>query len=509
MLKSFYKYFAAFAIFFSVSSTVFSHTVNKLPKSDHHREKVEYFIEETPVKEYTWASAQSYENFRDLKYGIRIHWGVYSLKNVDASWPFLKMSFKEKMEYQQLYKKFNPRDFDAEKWMQMFKRNGLKMFAFTTKHHDGFSMFDTRTRVKQRVNWTAQGGPQIEQCDVAYSVMESPFGRDIVKELCDAAHKYGIKIDLYFSHPDWYDVDFRPYNYHPVQIPDAMDHPEKYGNAPARGPCIVVADPTPEEVERMIVRHRTQLREILTKYDKIDMVCLDQWMGPTIWPQMRQTMLELRKVAPETMFRARGILNYGDYYTPEGFVPEDKENTNMPWFVIYPLAGMFAYQPDSTKYNGGDWIVNNIVDCAAKGGNFMVAIGPDSNGNWHPKAIEALDYAGDWLRINGEAIYATRARPGTLWKENDYIRFTRSKDYKTVYAISLNQWPGKELTLKTVTAFPGSEISMLGWDRPLTWHQDKNRLVITIPEELQDEKNRPCKQAWAFRIEPAEPVSEE
>jgi len=131
----------------------------------------------------------------------------------------------------------------------------------------------------------------------------------------------------------------------------------------------------------------------------------------------------------------------------------------------------------------------------------MVVIGADGDGNWHPKVLEALDYAGDWLRVNGEAIYATRPRPGQLWKEGDHIRFTRSKDKRTVYAISLNHWPGKELVLKTVAVEPGTEIHMLGCNESLTWRMDKRGLVIALPEALQAEANRPCKQAWAFKIQ--------
>jgi alpha-L-fucosidase len=120
------------------------------------------------------------------------------------------MSFEDRQTYNNLYKTWNPAGFDADAWIGAFKESGMKMFTFTTKHHEGFSMFNTRTRVKSRANWTAPGGPAIESCDLAYSIMETPFRRDVVKELCDAAHKRDIKIDLYFSHPDWYDADFRP-----------------------------------------------------------------------------------------------------------------------------------------------------------------------------------------------------------------------------------------------------------------------------------------------------------
>jgi alpha-L-fucosidase len=147
------------------------------------------------------------------------------------------------------------------------------------------------------------------------------------------------------------------------------------------------------------------------------------------------------------------------------------------------------------------WIVKNLVDIVAKGGNFMVGIGPDASGRFHPKVVSALQEAGEWLKVNGEAIYATRPREGELWKEGDSIRFTRSKDQRFVYAISLG-WPGKTITLKSVQARPGSSIVMLGVKEPLRWHKDDNgSLVIDIPVALQEEANRPCKLAYAVKIE--------
>ena len=182
----------------------------------------ESYIEDPPIPEYHWASSNAYEAFNDMKFGIRIHWGIYSIWHRGAeSWPFLTMSLEDRQAYMSLYKNWNPAAFDADAWMNTFRQSGMKMFAFTSKHHEGFSMFDTATRVRSRANWTAPGGPKMETCDLAYSIMETPFRRDIVKELCDAAHKRDIKIDLYFSHPDWYDADFRPYVQHPLQVPSS------------------------------------------------------------------------------------------------------------------------------------------------------------------------------------------------------------------------------------------------------------------------------------------------
>ena len=138
--------------------------------------------------DYQHASAEAYERWRDLKYGLRIHWGQYSLLGVEASWPVRQMNNQDKQAYYELYQKFNPTEFNADDWMQLFDRCGLKYFTITTKHHDGFSLWDTKTRVKQRVNYAAEAGPRIEDCDLPYSIMDGPCQRDLIKELCDAAH---------------------------------------------------------------------------------------------------------------------------------------------------------------------------------------------------------------------------------------------------------------------------------------------------------------------------------
>jgi alpha-L-fucosidase len=248
-------------------------------------------------------------------------------------------------------------------------------------------------------------------------------------------------------------------------------------------------------------RHRAQLEEIITKYGKIDMVCLDQWLGPTVWPQLRDTLLHLRKLRPDIMFRARGIGNYGDYYTPEGFVPGSKENSDTPWFVIYPLARTFSYDPHGEKYKGARWIVKNVIDSAAKGGNFMAGIGPDGNGKFHPKAIEQLKQTGSWLKINGEGIYATRAREGELWKEGDAIRFTRSKDGRKVYAFAY-EWPGEQLILRSVKPRENSKIFLSGISTPLDWSYDPSTgLAIRLPQALKSKLSETAQLAFGFSIE--------
>lgn len=474
----------------------------RLPKTDGHYKQTQKYIEDVPDADYRHAPPTSQQDFRDMKFGVRIHWGLYSLKYMDQeSWKFLQLSNADKQAYLESYKDFNPVDFNADHWMDFFKRAGFRCFAFITKHHDGFSLYDTRVPVQRRVNYLAPGGPAIETCSLNYSVMESPFKRDIVKELCEAGRKANMKINLYFSHPDWYDADFRPFSFHPLQTEDIKNNPTDYGQPTIfknNVNKIMTPEPSAEERQRMILRHRNQLKELLTNYGKIDMICLDQYLGKSVWPEIKNTIRELRSIQPEVMFRARGIGNYGDYYTPEGFVPENKENTAMPWMVIYPLASSFSYDQKDLNYKGAKWIIHNLVDAVSKGGNFMVGIGPDGRGNFHPKAIEQLDSTGAWLKINGEGIFETNA--AEHWKEGENIRFTQSKDGKKIYAFSL-VWPGEKLELKTIEPSKKSKIYLLGHNKPLKWKYKEGILSITTPASLHSSLSRVGEYAWAFKIE--------
>ncbi len=464
------------------------------------------YVERVPIAEYHNAPAAAYEAFQDMKFGARIHWGIYSIWHRGAeSWPFLKMSFEDRHAYNQLYKTWNPTGFDASAWVSAFKESGMKMFAFTSKHHEGFSMFDTKTRVKKRTNWAASGGPAMEDCDLAYSIMETPFRRDIVKELTDEAHKQGIKIDLYFSHPDWYDADFRPYGQHPLQIPSSKDWmvPWDYQRVQTqfRDHTVQVPDPTEGEVKRMMERHRAQLVELVSNYGTIDMICLDICLGPKVWPELRKTIMKVREIQPNVMLRNRGIGNYGDYYTPERVVPGSKVATTKPWFCIYPLGSDFSYEPDPAKYKGVKWIVDNLVDTVAKGGGLMVGIGPSAHGEFSPEAIRQIKEVGKWLQVNGEAIYSTRPRDGANYAEGDHVRFSRTKDNRFNYVL-LTEWPGRELTLASLRPADGSRITMLGSTAKIEWSFDSSRgTVIHLPENLQGDSNRPSEHAWALKVQ--------
>jgi alpha-L-fucosidase len=444
---------------------------------------------------YRHASPEALEAWRDRKYGMRIVWGVYSMLGVQASWPLAGASGPFRAKYQALYQEFNPTDFVGDRWAELMQRCGFRYFTFVAKHHDGFAMWDTRTKVKKRFVESGPKAGQIEDCDLHYDIMETPFGRDILKELVDATRKRGISTGLYFSHADWYDADFRLDRWNPHRDASYSRQTE------------------PEGWKRFVARHREQVRELLTNYGKVDQFEWDLCFPESAWPDVVETVKLARRLQPDVLMRDRGIGRYGDIMTPEMWIPQanpDQEpakgqgqTVDRPWQVIYNMAGIASYDPIAENYKSAEWILSALIDTVAKGGNFMPMLGPDAQGSFHPVAVDRLEQVGRWLEVNGEAIFKTR--PCRTWNDGENVRYTRSKDNRFVYAIS-RKWPGRELTLREVRAREGSPIRMLGVDQPLVWRQDRDALVIGIPEPLQDERRRPCGMAYAFRIEPTPPA---
>ncbi len=420
------------------------HNFVKLPSTDVHYKGVKSYIEDTPNPDYYQAPESSRAALREIKFGVRIHWGVYCKLGYgeDASWPFVRadsghpgLNNEQRQEYQQFYQTFNPTNFNADAWMELFTNSGMRVVAFTTKHHDGFSMFDTHTRVLRRVNWT-NSPPKIEDCDFAYSIMDSPYHRDIVKQVTDAARRHGVKIDLYFSWPDWYDADFRPFADHPLH--DRVDraaHPDQWNH--------------------FVMRARQQLTELLTQYGKIDIIDLDQYYDQTAWLDTRETIKIARQLQPQVIFRGPWHWQLRRLLYARRFRAwrQGEHRHALDGHLSAGRGEIWAYEPDGTKYKNGDWIVKNLVDIVAKGGNFMVGVGPDPTGLFHPKAVAAFQYAGLWLRTNGEAIYHTHPMPGDSWKDGDNLRFTQSDLGPITYAVSAD-WPGPELTLHNTKLTP-------------------------------------------------------
>lgn len=452
--------------------------------------------------DYQHASQEAVERFRDLKFGLRIHWGVYSMNGSSPSWslwyqtgqlgrpdpsyPGRGLSNDDYMEYIKryctFYQDFNPVAFDPGQWAEMMVRGGFQFFIFTTKHHDGFSMFRTRTFVNA-LRRNGQGG--YENTRIHYGIEDTPFKRDVTRELVDAARRRGLAVGLYFSNPDWMDYDARFSEFNLFRDPTYTRQSD------------------PEGWRRFMARHREQLRELSTNYGKIDILSFDHGLPMDAWPELKETLKMIRRLQPDVMMRDRGIGAWGDEFTPEGWYPKDLYDPRTfggkPWSTIGGTGLNPGYSPpEHQRYPSVDSLIHALVTVVSAGGSLQLGFGPGPDGRFDPRAVKLMEEMGDWLRVNGEAIYATR--PRTVFHEGDDIRFTRTKDYKFVYAISL-KWPGAALLLKSVRARQGSKIYLVGSPRALDWTQDANGLTIQIPKDL--EQNKPCEHTYAFKIEVA------
>jgi alpha-L-fucosidase len=427
---------------------------------------------------YHNAPAAAVEAWKDLKFGMRIHWGPYSVMGLDASWPLQGSSREFQKIYFTLYQSFNPTDFRADGWAELAERAGMKYFVFTTRHHDGFSMFDTKTDVdsiRRIPSKSSQGGVgATESCRIHYSMMDTLYPNDIVDSLAQAFRKRGMGVGLYYSWPDWHD-------------PDSLGDPRN---------MFYTGKPDPQREQRFLNRVREQVRELCTNYGDLLEISFDAGLPQTAWQETVKIVEMARELQPSVMFRERGIGPYGDFTTPEHWVPKDPLKTplGMPWEAIEQLGSDWAYTPND-NYKSKEWLLGTVIDVVAKGGNYMTGVSPMANGKFPTQTIERLAYVGAWLRTNGEAIYKTR--PWDTFKEGDDLRFTQSKNKKDLYAISM-KWPGKSLVIRSARAVEGSEIVMLGAKHKLQWHQNDQGLVIAIPQVV--EQNKPCDQAYVFKI---------
>ena len=428
--------------------------------------------------DYVHAGEAAIERWMDWKWGLRIHWGLYTLFDGGESWIITKhLDDKEWLRnYYTSYQRFNPTNFNADEWMEIMQRAGMKYFSFTSKHHEGFCLWPTKT-LQKGFRQTADG--HYEDVTDHYSIAETPYHKDIIADLAKAGRAHHLGVSLYYSHIDWHDWDF------------AWDNRSFWydGN--------FTKESDPKRWAAFIAKEREQITELLTWYGPIDTLCLD-----ISWPKAAQREANevaklARQLQPNIMLRNRGIAEYGDYETPEGTIPENPNQIKRPWQVIYPCGTGFSYKQND-KYKSKEWVLESLIDIVAKGGNFQVGFGPDPTGRWPQEMVERVNYVGDWLKVNQECIFATR--PYLRYHEGTDLRFTRTKDQKYVYVISL-QWPGAALKTALVKARPGSAIRLLGADRDLQWRQEGGALVIEMPQDLQDPARRPCHQAYAFKIE--------
>ncbi|HOH35556.1 MAG TPA: alpha-L-fucosidase [Candidatus Hydrogenedentes bacterium] len=304
-----------------------------------------------PVAHMTW--------WREARFGLFIHWGPVSLKGTEIGWSRggerrgTGGTGDIPLEvYDNLYREFNPVEFDAREWVQIALNAGMKYLVFTSKHHDGFCMFDSAL--------------------TEYKITNSPFQRDVVRELADACHEAGLKVGWYYSPPDWHHPDYRTANH-----------------------------------ARYIEYLHGQLRELCTNYGKIDILWFDGLGGTAEDWDAEKLVTMIRELQPGIVINDRAGLPE-DHATPEQRV--GAFNRNRRWETCMTICNQWAWKPDDTMKTL-DKCIDVLVRTAGGDGNLLFNVGPMPDGRIEPRQVDRLAEMGAWLGQFGETIYGTRGGP--------------------------------------------------------------------------------------------------
>ncbi|MEH0152821.1 alpha-L-fucosidase [Limibacter armeniacum] len=406
------------------------------------------------------------EEWSDLKLGFFVHWGPYATESLCESWPVVSedvdwltphkdiKSFREHY-FNDLPKKFNPTEFDPEKWAQLAEDMGAKYFVFTTKHHDGFTMWDTK------------------QTDYRITNPEYPYASnknaDITKVLFDAMRAKGMMIGAYISKPDWH---------HPNYWTPSFDTPGRNVN--------YKIERHPEWWKKFTDFWLGQVTELMTGYGDIDILWLDgAWATKSNRGQdmrMDEVGEISRKHQPGIMIVDRWIGGkWENYRTPEQHVPSESED-KIYWETNMTVGTSFSYRAEETIWKDGREITHKLIDVVAKGGNFLLNLGASPEGWFNPEGVQYVREMGKWLEANGKAIYATRAI-APFAEAN--VRYTRSKDGNTVYAIVLQEEGENisQITLPGCLAAKNAVIKDVATGKRIKYSRQGNSTLVSLPQK--------------------------
>lgn len=438
------------------------------------------------------------KKWQGLKFGLFMHWGTYSQWGVVESWsicpedegwtqrkgPYGATYNGYKMAYENLQTTFNPTKFNPNKWVKAAKYAGMKYIVFTTKHHDGFSMFDTK------------------ETDYKITSAKTPFSSNpksnVTKEIFNAFSKENFLIGAYFSKPDWHS-EYYWWPYFPPKDRNVNYDPAKH----------------PQQWQKFKDFTYNQISELMTDYGKVDILWMDGgWVRPknTIdtlvdWQKaitfnqdidMPKIAAMARKKQPGLIMVDRTVAGqYENYTTPEQQVPESP--LNHPWESCITMGNSWSYVPGD-HYKSANQIISLLIKIVSRGGNLLMNIGPGPDGDWDPVAYSRLQQIGNWIKINGEGIYASSAI--APYSENN-IYYTKSDNSNTVYAFVTSDKEAVTLPSKITLHLKGinkvKNISLLGVSKKVRWTVNKDAIVIETPESLQNQSG--LLQAAVYKIQ--------
>jgi alpha-L-fucosidase len=441
------------------------------------------------------------EWFLDAKLGIMLNWGLHSVPAWDlkrdqgAMYPdaygnqmyhskevrdYHVRNWGEDFEWDDFFPLFKAENYDPEALLQLWQEAGARYLITMSKHHDGLAWWDSKWTMRN----TAEMGPM----------------KDLFTPLMTAARMRNFKVVMYFCLNEYATAvlgdDGQPYvrNWtwpqgQPNLLPlDAANRRRISGSIPVRN-CF---------------RHYTTplIKEAIDRFDPDGLWFDGEWTDPVESLDTRElaayfyNQAEGRKEVTVNDRYAQGTRDHhGDYYCSEHNTTQSYQH---PWEETQGIAQSFAYnwQDDDERLGTPTHLIHRFIKIVSDNGNLVIIGGPAASGRYPETVVARLKALGAWLRVNGEAIYATRVLPPY---QEGQVSYTRSKNGRFAYAIC-KEWPGRQLTLKGVRADMNAEIILLGVEKPLVWRQGDEALVIEIPESLQDEKARPCQHAWAVRI---------
>lgn len=412
--------------------------------------------------------------WRDAKYGMFVHWGPYCLyggvyngyrqRRGGAEWIMNRCKISVR-EYRAKAATFNPVGFDADSLVALAKRSGMKYIVFTTKHHDGFAMWGSKVSRFNIVDYT-------------------PYGKDIVEQLAGACRRGGLKLGFYYSQAqDWNNpggVAAYKLMAEGWANPDSVEI-DAYTRAHGGHWDALQTTATADEYYRRTAI--PQIKELLASYGDVAIFFFDTPIG--ISKQVAAEIDSLLKEHPQIIVndRLRRPEYLGDYKTPEGLIPKDADVEGVDWETCMNIGSSWGYKSWENQWKDATTIVRNLCSIAARGGNYLLNVGPDAQGQIPSEACSVLSRVGNWLHSYGEAIYGTtRSTVRPQWGE--CIR--KDEKRSSVYYLTVFRWPSDgKLTVTLPCGVRG--VSLLPSGKALPFSVNGNELTVQVPSAAPDD----------------------